>query len=217
MIVYYLGAVLSESTATSSKSHLASAFRDANDAVTLSLKRGVDLFRQLLKSELNFWDQADVHDAACHTCLHCNKSRLPTHQVDEPQTPERGTGFHLSSQQRSLRLVNRGFESEALVDEEDVIVDGFRNTNNRTHYTATNALFVDSIGSCVASVTADDINHVKTPEVDAMDNLFDVCTPSGCSKKGSPPQVDSLHCSARQRDRFYGARIEAPQSIPAPR
>lgn len=61
-----------------------------------------------------------------------------------------------------------------LSHQENVVVDGFGDSNDCTRHPCPLALMLDGIGARIAAVAADDKHHVQGPHVDPLHDLLDV-------------------------------------------
>ena len=86
-----------------------------------------------------------------------NSPRLPPHQPHEPHAAVRARCLYLSRQQGPLRLLDRGVEAEAAVDQKDVVVDRLGHADDGADDAGALALVVDRVCRGVAAVATDNV------------------------------------------------------------
>lgn len=99
--------------------------------------------------------------------------------------------------------------------EEDVVVDGLWDADDSTHDVLMHAHLVDRVGSGVATVAADNEEHVHAPHVETLDDLADVGTATARAEDGAALQLDAVHRLRSQHQRLDVRVVEPLKAVPA--
>mmetsp|Transcript_25996 Transcript_25996/g.77058 ORF Transcript_25996/g.77058 Transcript_25996/m.77058 type:complete len:285 (-) Transcript_25996:872-1726(-) len=195
---------------------LAGTLRDTHHAVALLVHHLVQVGHEAggsVELERDLRDEHRVHHAGRHRGLHRDEARLAAHELDQADAAARRAGLYLCSQQRALRLLDRGVEAKAFVDEQDVVVDRLGHADDAAADLVLLAHRVDGVGARIAAVSTDDKQHVNAPHVDALDNLLDVGAATRRPQDGAPLKLDPVDVLCRQHNRLDVGVVKAPEAV----
>ena len=140
---------------------LPGAFCNGDDRVRLAA--AVAAFERLEESfqrERYFGNEAEVHDGRCKGCVGGDKARVAAHELHETEPVERSVRFVVRARNHVGRGEHRRLETERAVDEVQVVVDGFRDADDRDGLAALLHFFGDGVCPAQRAVTADAEQHV---------------------------------------------------------
>ena len=100
-----------------------------------------------------------------------DKARLPAHKLDDPDAVGDAHRLHMGATDRLRRLVHGGVEAEGLGHETDIVVDGFRNADDRKTHGALPDFRADGLGGLHRAVSADDKEHADVEPLQRIDNF----------------------------------------------
>mmetsp|Transcript_6888 Transcript_6888/g.17142 ORF Transcript_6888/g.17142 Transcript_6888/m.17142 type:complete len:233 (-) Transcript_6888:928-1626(-) len=127
-----------------------------------------------LHSEVYLRNEAHVGVSVGQRSVHGNEARLPAHKLHHPDAVQRRPRLGCRRLDRLLCLLYGGVEAKGLVDVQDVVIDGFRNSNHTHLQASLGALLADGIGARMRSIPTDDENHVHALPFDGVYDLVHV-------------------------------------------
>ncbi len=142
---------------------LAGSFGDHDDRVPALLKPGPELLEECRTNRLvdrHLGNEAEVHVAGRQRCVARQEPAVATHQLHKSDAVEGAARLGVRAADRLDGLGNRRLEPEALVEVEQVVVDGLGNAVNGDWKPPATRLRRNGDSRPHRAVTADDVEYV---------------------------------------------------------
>ena len=111
--------------------------------------------------------------------------------------------FHVNRRDGFLRLLHRRFKTERPVDEQKIVIDRFRNTDDGNFQAAPLYFVCDIERAALRSVAADDKHHADAELFDAVDNVRNaVAAASARTEYGTADFMNFVDIVGCQFERF---------------
>ena len=132
-----------------------------------------------------------------------DKSRFAPHEFYQADAVDLRVRFHVDRRDGFFCLLHRRFKTEGPVDEQKIVVDRFRNTDDRHFQTAPLYFACDIERAALRSVAADDKHHADAELFDAVDHVRNaVASASARTEKRTADFMNFVDVVRCQFERF---------------
>ena len=174
---------------------MASAFGDNDHGVIFAAKALFKLFQEsifAMQIKGYLGHEAKVNIAVGQRGGRGDPSGLATHQANETHAITAGFGFGMSTRDNVPSGFHRGFEPERTLDQADVVIDGFGDSDDRDRKVA----FLDPgnniAGSAQRAVATDGEENVDAVVFEGIDNFLGILRATRGLKNRAPLLVNLI-------------------------
>ena len=193
---------------------LPGALGDDDDRVLAELEPPLEARQKrvfaVVERERVLRDQAVVHMRVGQCRISCDEAGVAPHHVDEPDAVRRPFRFVVRGGDDRAGRVDRGLETEGLVDVIDVVVDGFRDADHADVESATFDFERDVVRTAQRAVTADAEQQLDVHALERFDHDRFILAAAGAAEHGAAVLVDRVDRIGRQQHRFIAERGVQP-------
>mmetsp|Transcript_22309 Transcript_22309/g.76353 ORF Transcript_22309/g.76353 Transcript_22309/m.76353 type:complete len:223 (+) Transcript_22309:812-1480(+) len=132
------------------------AVGDDDDCVALGSHELLNISQKLVQVHMHLGDDTEVNDTRRHDCIQSDKATLFTEQLHEADAVGIARRFHISGFDGLFRLADRGVETEGLVHDGQVVVDGLRDADDGALVLHARQQPQDVDGTFLAAIASDD-------------------------------------------------------------
>ena len=194
---------------------LTGAFGDHDHGVSLAARiAALERLEKPFEREGDFGHEAEVHDGGGEGCVGGDKAGVAAHEFYEPEPVEGAVRFVVGAGNHVGCAEHRGLETECLVDEVQVVVDGLGNADDRDGLLSLLDFFGNRVGAAEGAVTADAEEHVDVEAHQGIDHDGGLLHAAGAAEDGAAVFLDGVDNIGVQRDgRVAVCRVEPAVAV----
>ena len=163
-----------------------------------------------VEHQRHFGNQHEIRLRAGERGIRRDEAGIATHELDDADAVRRAFRLRVRAVDHLHRFGNGGFETEALVEQNDVVVDRFRNADDGLFQPAELAFVGNFARRAQRAVPADDEKNVDAHALQRVDDGRRVLLPAGTRENGAALRVNVGNGLRVQQNRLMVALRHKP-------
>jgi hypothetical protein len=135
--------------------------------------------------EVDFWNEANVHFPTSKGCLNCNVTTVPSHKTNNSNSILSRSCLNLCRINKLERFCNCSVESEAPVDQRNIVINSFWDTTDRYLDPLSSKCVLKLINTSMSAVSSNDEELRNFSLLKSSDHLRSIKSTPGRAKDSS--------------------------------